>query len=81
VGRELAWRVGRIAFHGETLGEAAAEFARYSDVRIRIEDPQVAGQKVTGLFVSTDPIGFANAVAVSFDLRSEISGGQIRLTR
>jgi transmembrane sensor len=81
VGRELAWRVGRIAFHGETLGEAAAEFARYSDVRIRIEDPQVAGQKVTGLFVSTDPIGFANAVAVSFDLRSEISGGQIRLMR
>jgi transmembrane sensor len=79
VGRELAWRVGRIAFHGETLGEAAAEFARYSDVRIRIDDPQVAGQKVTGLFVSTDPIGFANAVAISFDLRSEISGGQIRL--
>jgi transmembrane sensor len=79
VGRELAWRVGRIAFHGETLGEAAAEFARYSDVRIRIDDPEVAGQKVTGLFVSTDPIGFANAVAISFDLRSEISGGQIRL--
>jgi transmembrane sensor len=79
VGRELAWRVGRIAFHGETLGEAAAEFARYSDVRIRIDDPDVANQRVTGLFVSTDPIGFANAVAISFDLRSEISGGQIRL--
>jgi transmembrane sensor len=79
VGRELAWRVGRIAFHGETLGEAAAEFARYSDVRIRIDDPAVANQRVTGLFVSTDPIGFANAVAISFDLRSEISGGQIRL--
>jgi len=81
VGRELAWRVGRIAFHGETLGEAAAEFARYSDVRIQIDDPVIAGQRVTGLFVSTDPIGFANAVAVSFDLRSEISGGQVRLVR
>jgi transmembrane sensor len=81
VGRELAWRVGRIAFHGETLADAAAQFARYSDVRIQIDDPEIANEKVVGLFVSTDPIGFANAVAVSFDLRTEISGGQIRLTR
>jgi transmembrane sensor len=53
VGRELAWRVGRIAFHGEPLGEAAAEFSRYSAVRIQIDDPQVANEKVIGLFVST----------------------------
>lgn len=81
VGRELAWQVGRIAFHGETLGEAAAEFARYSDVRIRIDDPEIANEKVTGLFVSADPVGFANAVAVSFDLRAEIDDKEIRLTR
>lgn len=81
VGRELAWRVGRLAFHGETLGEAAAQFARYSDVHIQIDDPEIAREKVIGLFVSTDPVGFANAVAVSFDLRTQISGGQIRLTR
>ncbi|HVV28146.1 MAG TPA: FecR domain-containing protein [Rhizomicrobium sp.] len=81
VGRELAWRVGRLAFHGETLSEAAAEFARYSDVRIRIDDPEIGNEKVTGLFVSADPVGFANAVAVSFDLRAEISDKQIRLVR
>ena len=81
VGRELAWRVGRIAFHGEPLGEAAAEFSRYSAVRIQIDDPQVANEKVIGLFVSTDPVGFANAVAVSFDLRAEINGERIRLSR
>ena len=81
VGRELAWRVGRLAFHGETLAEAASQFARYSDVRIQIDDPEVANQKVTGLFVSTDPVGFANAVAVSFDLHTEIGDNQIRITR
>jgi len=81
VGRELAWRVGRLAFHGETLAQAAAEFSRYSDARIQIDDPDVARQKVTGLFVSTDPVGFANAVAVSFDLHTEISDSQIRITR
>src|SRR5690606_2011811 len=29
--RELAWREGRIAFQGETLGQAAAQFSRYSE--------------------------------------------------
>jgi transmembrane sensor len=81
VGRELAWRVGRLAFHGETLAQAAAAFSRYSDARIQIDDPEVANQRVTGLFVSTDPVGFANAVAVSFDLHTEISDSQIRITR
>ena len=79
VGRELAWRVGRIAFHGETLAEAAAEFSRYSDVLIQIDDPEIAKEKVTGLFVSQDPVGFANAVAVSFELRTEISDKKILL--
>jgi transmembrane sensor len=81
VGRALAWRVGRLAFHGEPLSLAASEFSRYSPVRIRIDDPEVADRKVIGLFVSTDPVGFANAVAVSLDLRAEISGEQIRLSR
>jgi len=81
VGRELAWRVGRLAFHGETLAEAAEQFARYSDAHIQIDDPEIANQKVTGLFVSTDPVGFANAVAVSFDLRTEITNNQIKITR
>jgi transmembrane sensor len=81
VGRELAWRVGRLSFHGETLGQAVAEFARYSDIRILIDDPSIAQQKVTGLFVSADPVGFSQAVAMSFDLHVEINDRQIRLTR
>jgi transmembrane sensor len=81
VGRALAWRIGRIAFHGETLGQAAAEFARYSDIHIRIDDPEVANEKVTGLFVSTDPIGFAKAIAISFNLRTQIGENEIQLSR
>jgi transmembrane sensor len=81
VGRALAWRVGRLAFHGEPLNVAASEFARYSPAHIQIDDPEIANKKVIGLFVSTDPVGFANAVAVSFDLRAEISGDRIRLSR
>ncbi len=81
VERALAWRDGRIAFHGETLGTAADEFARYSDIRIRIDDPSIAGERITGLFLAGDPIGFANAVAVSFDLRVAVGDNEVRLSR
>lgn len=81
LGRELAWQVGRIAFNGETLSQAAAEFARYSDIHIQIDDPELANETVTGLFVSTDPIGFASALAISFNLRTQIGKNKIQLLR
>lgn len=65
--RELAWREGKIAFHGESLAEAARMFARYSDTRIVVDDHVLAGQPVTGLFAANDPLGFADAVAQVLD--------------
>lgn len=79
--RAMAWREGRISFEGDTLAQAAAEFARYSDTRIVIEDPRIARETVTGLFQANDPVGFSKAVAVSFGLRAQISEKQVRLYR
>jgi transmembrane sensor len=70
--RDLAWREGRIAFDNQTLKDAQEEFARYSDIRIVI-DPSLENRTVTGLFVTTDPVGFARAAALSLDLRAEVS--------
>jgi transmembrane sensor len=81
IDRALSWRVGRLAFEDETLGSAAAKFARYSEVKIEISDPEVAKQTVTGLFVSNDPIGFCNAVAASLGLQSQVSDNVVRLSR
>jgi transmembrane sensor len=81
VQRALAWRTGQIAFHGETLGTAATEFARYSDIKIRIDDPIIANEHITGLFLSGDPIGFAKAVAVSFDLNVSVGDNEVTLSR
>jgi len=81
VSRELSWREGRIAFEGETLAQAAGEFSRYSDTRIVIDDPAIAGQEITGLFQANDPVGFAQAVAVSLDLKAQVGAGQVRLYR
>lgn len=79
--RELAWREGRIAFQGETLGQAAAQFSRYSETRIAIDDPAIAAEQVTGLFQANDPVGFAQAVASSFGLHADVGAGEVRLRR
>jgi transmembrane sensor len=79
--RETAWKDGRIAFEGESLSQAAGEFARYSEVRIVIDDPSVGREEITGLFASNDPVGFARAAALSLGLKAEIGNGEVRLTR
>jgi transmembrane sensor len=81
VARAMSWRSGMLDFDGVTLAEAARTFARYSDQRIVIEDPAVAQRSVTGLFASTDPSGFARAVALSLNLRTRSVGGSIYLSR
>jgi transmembrane sensor len=81
VTRELSWREGRLAFEGETLSQAADTFARYSDVRIRIRDAQLASEPVTGLFAANDPVGFSRAIARVFDAKLEQRGDEVVLTR
>jgi transmembrane sensor len=79
--RQLAWQKGQIAFEGETLAQAAMEFARYSDTRIVIEDPALAREEIAGLFKATDPVGFAQTIAISLNAHARIGEGEVRLTR
>jgi transmembrane sensor len=81
VTRALAWRVGRIAFEGKTLKQAAEEFSRYSDTKIVIEDSTVANETITGLFVSNDPVAFSKAVALSLGVHAQVGANEVRITR
>jgi transmembrane sensor len=81
IARELAWREGKIAFEGERLDQAAAEFARYSKTRIEIRDPSLAREPITGLFSASDPVGFCQAVAGVFDARVERRRDAVILSR
>lgn len=81
VTRDLAWREGKLAFEGETLGQAAQAFARYSDTRIQIDDPALAREPVTGLFAANDPVGFSRAIARVFDARLRQDGDRVVLAR
>lgn len=79
ISRDLAWREGMIAFDGDTLAQAASEFSRYSSVRIVIDDPEIAGKRVVGLYSATDPVGFSRVVAQSMGLSAEESDGAVHL--
>jgi transmembrane sensor len=79
--RALAWQGGQIAFEGETLAQAVAEFSRYSDTRIVIDDPALAKEEIAGLFKATDPVGFARTIAISLNAHARIGEGEVRLTR
>ena len=81
VRRAMAWQAGQIAFEGETLAQAAAEFSRYSDTRIVIDDPALAREEIAGLFKATDPVGFANTIAISLNAHVRVGEGEVRLTR
>lgn len=79
--QRLSWREGMIAFDGVTLEQAARQFARYSDQKILIDDPTIAARTVTGLFLATNPEGFARAVATSMDLKTTQTAQGVRLHR
>jgi transmembrane sensor len=81
IARQLAWRSGMISFEDESLKNAAIKFSRYSDVRIVIDDPEVAAKTVTGLFSIYNPEGFARSVALSLNLQISVTPAGVMLWR
>lgn len=81
VARQLAWRQGMISFDGQSLKQAASEFARYSDMRIVIDDPVVANLKVIGLFSAYNPVEFAHSAAAILNLQVRETPNSVMLYR
>ncbi len=77
--QKLAWREGMLSFNGDTLGSAAEQFLRYSDLRIVIDDPGVRERRIVGLYSASDPAGFARSVALSLGLVAERRGNVVHL--
>lgn len=51
----LAWSERRLVFRDELLGEVVAEFNRYHERSIRIDDPALAAIRISGSFYAGDP--------------------------
>jgi len=77
----LAWRSGRLDLQGMTLGEAAEEFSRYSDIKIRVDDTSIADRHITGIYATNDPEGFARNAALSLGLKTVRQGNQVIISK
>ena len=64
-----AWLNGQIVFDSTPLAEAAAEFNRYSSLKIRVLSSKAGRIPVGGVFRIGDSASFARAVADSHHLR------------
>lgn len=79
IDRELFWRQGKIAFAETRLDRAVKDFARYGGPTIELQDPEIRGIQVTGVFSAHDPEGFARAVAKAFELNLAFRNGRVIL--
>jgi transmembrane sensor len=68
------WMHGRLDFNGLPLSQAVAEANRYSAVKLRLGDPQLASLPVGGSFRAGDNAAIAAALSAVFPVRVARSG-------
>jgi transmembrane sensor len=79
--RALSWRSGELAFDGETLGQAVAQFNRYNEMKLIVDDPALMREPVVGYFSANEPEEFARAFGKLVDAKVAMKGGVIRLEK
>ncbi len=78
---ELGWRHGVLIFKHTTLGDAAAEFNRYSKRKLVIADDGTAGLTIDGTFPTADVQAFTDAAQTVFRLHVSYRGNRILISR
>jgi transmembrane sensor len=79
--REVSWLTSKLVFQDEPLSRVVAELNRYSNKRIVIRDPSIAGLPVSGSF-RTDDIDESVRALVAYGLADAAAerGGTIELS-
>jgi transmembrane sensor len=75
--RKLAWRDGNLAFTRQTLGEAVADFNRYSVRQIVIADPALERERIFGQYRIDAPEQFAKDIGAYLNVPVEVSAERI----
>jgi len=76
----LSWRSGYLTFRDIPLADAVAEFNRYNERKIVIQDPRVAAIRFSGKVRPTSSEGFVRLLEDAFAIRAEHVEGRIVLT-
>lgn len=75
----LSWRSGYLTFRDLPLAEAIAEFNRYNEQQILIQDPAVAAIRFSGKVRPTSFEGFVRLLEDALPIRAEHVDGRIVL--
>jgi transmembrane sensor len=78
--QHLSWRSGLLTFRDTPLADAVAEFNRYNERKIVIEDPSIASLQLGGIFRSTNIDPFIELLEQGFPVRAKPEGNRILLT-
>ncbi|MDY6949117.1 MAG: FecR family protein [Pseudomonadota bacterium] len=73
----MAWRRGEVVLDNAKLQDAIDEMNRYSTVKLRIADPEVADIRISGVFRSGDSVPFARGVSATYGLAVTYSPDEI----
>ena len=77
----LSWRATRLEFSYTPLAEAIALMNQHSQVRLAIDDPELATLPVNGLFRADNTETLLRLLEANFDVTSTRSGNVITLRR
>ncbi|MGK5056278.1 FecR family protein [Janthinobacterium sp. LB2P49] len=73
------WRDGRLNFENATLAEALAEFERYGDTGLVLDDPALASLRLNGSFDARQPAQFAAALPLALPVRLLRQDGKLHI--
>jgi len=76
----LSWRTGYLVFHSTALPGVIAEFNRYNERKIAIEDPAVNTIQLTGKFRSTNVDALVRLLEKSFHVSARRDGSKLLLS-
>jgi transmembrane sensor len=78
---ELSWRHKTLVFDDTSLSEAAAEFNRYSQKKLIINDPSIAEMRIGGSFDPSNVEAFSQLLAKGFGLKIIVQDTTILISR
>lgn len=79
--RVTSWQRRRLIFDEETLTNIVAEFNRYNQRHLTIEDPAAGSRRFSGIFDVDDPKSLADLLSRESELRIEDNGAEVIIRR
>lgn len=75
------WRSGTVWLDNMALADVVTELNRYSRMSVRIDDPELGAEHVSGSFHVGEEEEFVGSLAMMFSLEAELVGNEIVLSR